>query len=42
LERKGQKFREFQNGTFSEDSANIGKLISDKDKNACNTTTSMV
>ena len=31
LERKGHKIREYQNGTFSDDSANIGKLISDKD-----------
>ena len=32
LERKGQNIREYQNGTFSDDSVNIGKLISDKDK----------
>jgi len=32
MKRKGQKIREYQNGTFSDDSANIGKLISDKDK----------
>ena len=32
LERKRQNIREYQNGTFSDDSVNIGKLISDKDK----------
>ena len=32
LERKGQTIREYQNGTFSDDSVNIGKLISDKGK----------
>jgi hypothetical protein len=35
LERKGKKFREFENYTFSDDSANIGKLISDQDTHAC-------
>jgi hypothetical protein len=32
LERKGQTIREYQNGTFSDDSVNIGKLISTKTK----------
>jgi hypothetical protein len=36
MERKGQKFRECENYTFLDDSANIGKLISDQDTNACN------
>jgi hypothetical protein len=36
LERKGQKIRKFEIYTFLDDSANIGKLISDQDTNACN------
>jgi hypothetical protein len=41
LERKGQTIREDQNGTFSDDSVNIGKLISTK-TNVRNTTATMV